>query len=84
MWTFIEAFPLSYIQLYCWRVHDTRSAQFFPKWCGNTREWIRGCDGNFDCAYNPTNGTKSKGDLWFVIAADVAFAQIEYYPLKTF
>ncbi|MCA9416826.1 MAG: prepilin-type N-terminal cleavage/methylation domain-containing protein [Candidatus Omnitrophica bacterium] len=51
-------------------------------------EWLRGCDNiagkAVGCAYSPTNGTKSRGDLWFVVANDTQFAKNEYIPLKTF
>lgn len=39
---------------------------------------------NVGCPYSPTNGTKSPGDLWFVVATDTAFAKNEYIPLRTF
>ena len=51
-------------------------------------EWLRGCETylgrGVGCAYNPTNGTKSRGDLWFVVAENTAFAKNEYVPLRTF
>jgi prepilin-type N-terminal cleavage/methylation domain-containing protein len=51
-------------------------------------EWRRGCEVQngigIGCVYNPTNGTKSKGDLWMVLADDTAFAKNEYIPLRTF
>jgi prepilin-type N-terminal cleavage/methylation domain-containing protein len=51
----------------------------------NCGDWIRGSDGQYGAAYNPTNGTKSKGELWMVIATtDTQFAKNEYVPLRTF
>lgn len=51
-------------------------------------DWRRGCErqGSLDigCVYNPTNGTKSQGDLWMVLADDITFAKREYIPLRTF
>jgi prepilin-type N-terminal cleavage/methylation domain-containing protein len=48
-------------------------------------EWRRGCDRGYGCAYNATNGTSSKGDLWMCISTvSNDFAKREYYPLKTF
>lgn len=56
--------------------------------------WNRGhgafntqCGGNVTgtgTAYAPTNGTKSCGDLWMVIANNTTRAKQEYVPLKTF
>ncbi len=51
-------------------------------------EWLRGCDTYLNlavgCAYSPTNGTKSRGDLWFIVAEDTQFAKNEYVPLRTY
>lgn len=51
-------------------------------------EWRRGCETlgglGVGCVYNPTNGTKSRGDLWMVLADNITFAKREYIPLRTF
>lgn len=47
--------------------------------------WVRGSDPRgIGLAYTPTNGTKSKGDLWMVVANDIPFAKREYIPLTSF
>ncbi|MCA9433542.1 MAG: prepilin-type N-terminal cleavage/methylation domain-containing protein [Candidatus Omnitrophica bacterium] len=51
-------------------------------------EWLRGCDNylgrGVGCAYSPTNGTKSRGDLWFVVSEYTGKAKIEYPIQKSF
>ncbi len=51
-------------------------------------EWLRGCDTYLNlgvgCAYSPTNGTKSRGDLWFVISEDTSKAKLEFPLMRTF
>ncbi len=46
-----------------------------------------GCPANITgkaLAYNPTNGTRSCGDLWFTLTTDVVFTKREYDPLNSF
>ncbi len=51
-------------------------------------EWLRGCDTYLNlgvgCAYSPTNGTKSRGDLWFVVSEDTSKTKREYPLLRTY
>ncbi len=59
----------------------------------NAGDWLRGCDTylgrGIGCAYNPTNGTMSKGDFWGVVPGCededcIEFASNEYHPLEWF
>ncbi|MCA9419074.1 MAG: hypothetical protein KC917_22560, partial [Candidatus Omnitrophica bacterium] len=56
-------------------------------------DWLRGCDTYMGhaigCAYNPTNGTTSKGEFWGAIPGCeeqdcIDFASNEYHPLEWF
>jgi prepilin-type N-terminal cleavage/methylation domain-containing protein len=65
------------------------SAYFVSGPDGSEGEWQRGCETwngrAIGCAYNPTNGTRARGDIWMVISTvDNAFAKNEYVPLRTF
>ena len=59
----------------------------------NAGDWLRGCDTymgrGIGCAYNPTNGTTSKGEFWGVIPGCeeeecINFAANEYHPVEWF
>ena len=66
----------------------TYSAYFVSGPDRHNGEWLRGCDTYLNqavgCAYSPTNGTKSRGDIWFVVHEKLDRAKLEYPLLRTF
>ncbi|MCG3199694.1 MAG: prepilin-type N-terminal cleavage/methylation domain-containing protein [Candidatus Omnitrophica bacterium] len=53
---------------------------------GNCPAWkgCPPCDPGKAMVFNPTNGTKSCGDLWVVVTTNTAQAKLTYNPLRTF